>query len=81
MKLNLKNRINSKKVGSIMVGLNAEALKKMDLSHWWQQHIFVIKGRYHKGYPPMLYAAIVALGSLPIVAPFGCAQGKLYPLL
>jgi hypothetical protein len=27
----------------------------------------------------MLYAALVALGSLPSVAPFGCAQGKLYP--
>jgi hypothetical protein len=76
-----KYGINSKKVGSIMVGLHAEALKKMDLSHWWQQHIFVIKGRYHKGYRPMLYAVIVALGSLPSVAPFGCAQGKLYPLL
>jgi hypothetical protein len=29
----------------------------------------------------MLCAVIVALGSLPSVAPFGCAQGKLYPLL
>jgi hypothetical protein len=26
----------------------------------------------------MLYATIRALGSLPSVAPFGCAQGKLY---
>jgi hypothetical protein len=32
-----------------MVGLHAEALKKMDLSHWWQQHIFVIKGRLRSG--------------------------------
>jgi hypothetical protein len=42
--------------------------QKMDLSHLWQQHIFVIKGRYYREYRPMLYAAIVALGSLPSVS-------------
>ena len=39
--------------------------KNMDLSHYWHQHIFAIRGRYHEGYRPILYAAIVAPGSLP----------------
>jgi hypothetical protein len=36
-----------------MVGLYAKASKKMDLSHFWQQHILMgshYKGRYRKGY-------------------------------
>jgi hypothetical protein len=40
----LENRINSNNAGSINAGLHTKAVKKMDLSHFWQQHIFVIKG-------------------------------------
>jgi hypothetical protein len=64
-----------------MVILHIKALKKMDLSHWWQQHIFVIKRRYHKGYCPIPYAAIVALGLFTSFVPFGYTQGRLYSLL
>jgi len=34
-----------KRVGPIKVGLHTKALKKMDLSESWQQHIFDIRGR------------------------------------
>jgi hypothetical protein len=61
--------INSKKLDSVKIDLHTRALKKMDLSHLWQQHIFVIKGRYLKNCRPILYAVIVALRSLPSVAP------------
>jgi hypothetical protein len=62
-----------------MVSLTTKTMNETDLLHCGQQHIGVLSRRYNKRYRPHIDAAIEALGSLPVDAPFGCAQGKLYP--